>query len=80
MISFSKLSTYYLLLLHLLRCLIDAVVSVKGRPGQVSLYLAGLPDSQPHPDVQDDQDKHGEDEEEEGAQLVHRVVLEREKN
>ena len=64
-----------LLLLLLLHVLVDAVVSVEGRPGQVPLDLAGLPDAQPHADVQDDQDEHREDEEQEGAQLVHRVVL-----
>ena len=72
-----------LLLLRLSLLLLPAsphrVVAVEGGPGQVPLYPAGLPDPEPHADVQDHQDEHGEDEEQEGAQLVNGVVLQRER-
>jgi len=53
------------------------MLPVKAAPGQVALNLARLPDLQAHSDVEDDQDEHGEEEEEEGAQLVHWIGLEK---
>jgi hypothetical protein len=63
------------LLHHQLLLLLRVVVAVERGAGQVALDLAGLPDLQTHADVQDHQDEHGEDEEEEGAELVHRICL-----
>ena len=51
------------------------VVVLLLHPGQVSLDLRGLPDPESHPDVEDDEDPHGEEEEDERGQLVQRVVL-----
>ena len=43
--------------------------------GQISLDLRSLPDSEAHPDVEDDEDSHGKDEEDERGELVQRIVL-----
>ena len=49
---------------------------VPGRGRQVPLDLRCLPDLEAHPDVQEHQDAHGEDEEDERRELVHRIALE----